>query len=87
MATHGIAPRAVIPPQAFAGTAQDVLEKFAEKKREIEPQGFFPHLYTGGMPDDEATRNLRHFGRHCLPELQRWPAPEPFVLAASTPSC
>jgi hypothetical protein len=57
---------------AVYGTPQQVLEKLESVKRELNPQGFFPHFYTGGMPHDEAVHNMRYFAKHCLPEMKSW---------------
>ena len=54
------------------GTPQQVLEKLDEVKRQRDPQGMIPHLYTGGMPHDIAVRSMRIFARHCLKEMQSW---------------
>jgi len=58
--------------QSVFGTPQQVLEKLEETKRKLNPQGFFPHFHTGGMPHDEALRNMRYFAKHCLPEMKSW---------------
>lgn len=60
--------------QSIAGTPQEVLEKLAALKVALNPQGFFPHLHTGGMPHDEAVRSIRYFAKHCLPEMKSWSA-------------
>ena len=54
------------------GTPRQVLEKLDEVKRQRDPQGMIPHLYTGGMPHDIAVRSMRIFARHCLKEMQSW---------------
>jgi alkanesulfonate monooxygenase SsuD/methylene tetrahydromethanopterin reductase-like flavin-dependent oxidoreductase (luciferase family) len=61
---------------AIAGTPKEVLERFAKVKRDVDPQGMMPHFHTGGMPFEEASRNMRYFAKHCLPELKSWPAAE-----------
>ncbi|MBL8548818.1 MAG: LLM class flavin-dependent oxidoreductase [Hyphomonadaceae bacterium] len=58
---------------AVAGTPLQVLEKLAETKRDLDPQMMCPHLYTGGMPHEEAMANIRLFAKHCLAEVQSWP--------------
>ena len=40
------------------GTPQMILERMWELKEIYEPQGFFPHVYFGGMPQDEALKNI-----------------------------
>jgi alkanesulfonate monooxygenase SsuD/methylene tetrahydromethanopterin reductase-like flavin-dependent oxidoreductase (luciferase family) len=72
---------------AIAGTPREVLEQLDSIRRLREPQGMVPHLYTGGMPHDEAVRAMRYFAEHCLAEMKSWPsAPstidEPFAQAA-----
>ena len=57
---------------AIAGTPKQVLEKYEQKRKEYDPQGFMPHFYTGGMPSDEAAENMRYFAKHCLPEMKSW---------------
>jgi alkanesulfonate monooxygenase SsuD/methylene tetrahydromethanopterin reductase-like flavin-dependent oxidoreductase (luciferase family) len=57
---------------AIAGTPQEVLEEFEKVKRQRQPQGIMPHLYTGGMPHDECVRSIRLFAEQCLEEIQSW---------------
>lgn len=57
-----------------AGTPQMVTERLAELKATYDPQAFFPHLYFGGMPQDEAVRNMHLFASAVLPEVQSWEA-------------
>jgi alkanesulfonate monooxygenase SsuD/methylene tetrahydromethanopterin reductase-like flavin-dependent oxidoreductase (luciferase family) len=57
---------------AIAGTPQEVLEQFEQVRRERQPQGMMPHLYTGGMLHDECVRSIRLFADHCLEEMQSW---------------
>ena len=69
------------------GNPQMILEKLAEVKKLRDPQGMIPHLYTGGMPHEDAVRSMHTFARHCLREMQSWQAaPEtinpPMALAA-----
>lgn len=65
--------------QSIYGTPNDVLERFEQVKGTRKPQGFFPHLWTGGMPHDEVVRNLSTFAKHCLPELRSWTG-EPLTI-------
>ncbi|HEY0299918.1 MAG TPA: LLM class flavin-dependent oxidoreductase [Rhizomicrobium sp.] len=65
--------------QSVYGTPKDVLSRFEEVKAQRKPQGFFPHLWTGGMTHEEVNRNLSYFARHCLPELKSWTA-EPLTI-------
>ena len=58
----------------IAGTPQMVIERLAELKAHYDPQAFFPHLYFGGMPQEEAVRNMRMFARAVLPEVKSWHA-------------
>lgn len=59
---------------SIAGTPQEVLEQLDKVREQRQPQGMMPHLYTGGMPHDEAVRSMRCFARHCLDEMKSWPA-------------
>ncbi len=59
----------------IAGTPKQVLERLHFLKDYYDPQGFFPQLYFGGMPQDEAVRNMRYFAQTCLPEMKGWDAP------------
>jgi len=65
--------------QSVYGTPKDVLARFEEVKAQRKPQGFFPHLWTGGMTHEEVNRNLSYFAKHCLPELKSWTA-EPLTI-------
>jgi alkanesulfonate monooxygenase SsuD/methylene tetrahydromethanopterin reductase-like flavin-dependent oxidoreductase (luciferase family) len=65
--------------QSVYGTPKDVLKRFEEVKAQRKPQGFFPHLWTGGMTPDEVAGNLTYFAKHCLPELHSWTA-EPLTI-------
>jgi alkanesulfonate monooxygenase SsuD/methylene tetrahydromethanopterin reductase-like flavin-dependent oxidoreductase (luciferase family) len=56
------------------GTPQQVLDKFAAMKDLIDMQGVMPNFHFGGMPYEEAERNVKCFVRHCMPELKSWPA-------------
>jgi alkanesulfonate monooxygenase SsuD/methylene tetrahydromethanopterin reductase-like flavin-dependent oxidoreductase (luciferase family) len=58
----------------IAGTPQMVIERMAELKTTYDPQAFMPHLYFGGMAQDEAIRNMRMFARTVLPEVKSWEA-------------
>ncbi len=69
------------------GTPKDILAKLDEVRRLREPQGMIPHLYTGGMPHEDAVRSMHIFARHCLSEMKSWPNAEstidpPFLAAA-----
>jgi len=57
-----------------AGTPQMILERMWELKQIYKPQGFFPHVYFGGMPQAEAMKNIRLFAEKVLPELKSWEA-------------
>jgi len=56
------------------GTPQMILERMWELKEIYKPQGFFPHVYFGGMPQAEAMKNIRLFAEKCLPEIKSWEA-------------
>ncbi|HTR46705.1 MAG TPA: LLM class flavin-dependent oxidoreductase [Verrucomicrobiae bacterium] len=56
------------------GTPQQVLEKFQGMKRITDMQGVMPNFFFGGMPHEEAQRNVKCFVKHCLPELKSWPS-------------
>jgi hypothetical protein len=59
---------------SVAGTPREVLEQLDDVRRQREPQGMMPHLYTGGMPHEEAVRSIRLFADQCLAEMQSWPS-------------
>lgn len=59
---------------AVTGTPKMILERLWELKTIYKPQGFFPHVYFGGMPQDEALKNLRLFAAQVLPEVKSWEA-------------
>ncbi len=59
---------------AVTGTPQQILERMWELKEIYKPQGFFPHVYFGGMPQAEAMKNIRLFAEKCLPEIKSWEA-------------
>lgn len=59
---------------SIAGTPKQVLEQLDEVRRQRQPQGMMPHLYTGGMPHDECMRSIRLFAKECLAEMQSWPS-------------
>ena len=75
-----LAPEAIEPyiadfaKGAVTGTPQMILERLWELKEIFKPQGFFPHVYFGGMPKDEARKNMALFAREVLPELKSWEA-------------
>jgi alkanesulfonate monooxygenase SsuD/methylene tetrahydromethanopterin reductase-like flavin-dependent oxidoreductase (luciferase family) len=56
----------------IAGTPQMVIERMEELKRVYDPQAFLPHVYFGGMPQDEALRSMRMFARTVMPEVKSW---------------
>jgi len=56
------------------GTPQMILDRMWELKQIYKPQGFFPHLHFGGMPQAEAMKNIRLFAEKVLPELKSWEA-------------
>jgi alkanesulfonate monooxygenase SsuD/methylene tetrahydromethanopterin reductase-like flavin-dependent oxidoreductase (luciferase family) len=58
----------------IAGTPQMVIERMEELKRVYDPQAFLPHVYFGGMPQDEALRSMRMFARTVMPEVKSWSA-------------
>jgi alkanesulfonate monooxygenase SsuD/methylene tetrahydromethanopterin reductase-like flavin-dependent oxidoreductase (luciferase family) len=57
---------------SIVGTPQQVLEQLDEVRRIREPQGMMPHLWTGGMPHEDAMRATRLFARTCLNEMKSW---------------
>ncbi|MFJ6651444.1 LLM class flavin-dependent oxidoreductase [Microbacterium sp. NPDC091313] len=57
-----------------AGNPTEILEILDRLKTESNLQGFFPHFHFGGMPREEARRNMRLFAEKCLPEIKSWPA-------------
>jgi alkanesulfonate monooxygenase SsuD/methylene tetrahydromethanopterin reductase-like flavin-dependent oxidoreductase (luciferase family) len=68
------------------GTPQQVLEKFEKMKVLTDMQGIMPNFFFGGMPYEEAQRNVKCFVKHCLAELKSWPSatldePKELVLA------
>ena len=75
-----LAPEAIEPyvaefaKGAVTGTPQMILERMWELKEQYRPQGLFPHLYYGGMPQDEARKNMHLFAEKVLPELKSWDA-------------
>lgn len=56
-----------------AGNPQEILEILDRVRTEANLQGFFPHFHFGGMPREEAQRNMRLFAEKCLPEVKSWP--------------
>ncbi|KRA80514.1 LLM class flavin-dependent oxidoreductase [Altererythrobacter sp. Root672] len=59
---------------AVTGTPQMMIERMWELKEAYKPQGFFPHLYFGGMPQEEALKNMHLFAEKVLPEVKSWEA-------------
>jgi alkanesulfonate monooxygenase SsuD/methylene tetrahydromethanopterin reductase-like flavin-dependent oxidoreductase (luciferase family) len=64
------------------GTPQEVLGQLENINRNIGLQGFFPHFHFGGMPREDALRNLRLFAEKCLPEVKSWPSENSFGPSA-----
>jgi hypothetical protein len=58
---------------AIAGSPKEVLAQLDEVRRIRQPQGMYPHLYTGGMPQEECVRAMRLFAKTCLNEMKGWP--------------
>jgi alkanesulfonate monooxygenase SsuD/methylene tetrahydromethanopterin reductase-like flavin-dependent oxidoreductase (luciferase family) len=58
----------------IAGTPQMVIERMEDLKRTYGPQAFLPHVYFGGMPQEEALRSMRMFARTVMPEVKSWTA-------------
>jgi len=75
-----LAPEAIEPyiedfsKGVVAGTPQMILDRLWELKDIFKPQGFFPHVYFGGMPPEEARKNIRLFAEKVMPELKSWEA-------------
>ena len=75
-----LAPEAIEPyvaefaKGAVTGTPQMILERMWELKEIYKPQAFFPHVYYGGMPQDECLKNMHLFAAKVLPELKSWEA-------------
>jgi len=71
---------------AVTGTPQMILDRLWELKEIYQPQGFFPHLYFGGMTQADAVRSIHLFAETVLPEVKTWAAPtsidERFLEAA-----
>ena len=71
---------------AVTGTPQMILDRMWELKEIYQPQGFFPHLYFGGMTQADAVRSIHLFADKVLPEVKTWDAPtsidERFLEAA-----
>ena len=59
---------------AVTGTPQMILDRMWELKEIYKPQGFFPHVYYGGMPQAEARKNMHLFAEKVLPEIKSWEA-------------
>lgn len=57
-----------------AGTPKEILERMWELKEIYNPQGFFPHVYFGGMDQNDAVRSIRMFAETVMPELKSWEA-------------
>jgi len=54
------------------GTPQDVIEQMERSLRDLNPQGFAPTLWMGGMPHEDAMRAVKLFAEKCLPEVRSW---------------
>ena len=59
---------------AVTGTPQMILERMWELKQIYQPQGFFPHLYFGGMEQADALKRMHLFAEKVLPEVKSWDA-------------
>ena len=59
---------------AVTGTPQMILDRMWELKDMYNPQAFFPHVYFGGMPREEALKNIHLFAEKVLPEVKSWQA-------------
>jgi hypothetical protein len=59
---------------AVTGTPQMILERMWELKQIYHPQGFFPHLYFGGMEQADALKRMHLFAEKVLPEVKSWDA-------------
>ncbi len=59
---------------AVTGTPQMILDRLWELREIYRPQGFFPHVYYGGMPQEEALKNMRLFAEKVMPEVKSWEA-------------
>jgi alkanesulfonate monooxygenase SsuD/methylene tetrahydromethanopterin reductase-like flavin-dependent oxidoreductase (luciferase family) len=75
-----LAPEAIEPyveefgKGAVTGTPQMILDRMWELKQIFNPQGFFPHLYYGGMAQEDALKAMHLFAEKVLPELKSWEA-------------
>ena len=54
------------------GTPKTVLTQLDEVRQQRKPQGMIPHVYTGGMPHEDAMRSIRIFAKECLNEMKSW---------------
>ncbi len=59
---------------AVTGTPQQILDRLWELKEIYQPQGFFPHVYYGGMPQEDCVRSIHMFAEKVMPELKSWEA-------------
>lgn len=62
--------------QTIYGTPQDVLEKMHATLVELNPQGFAPTLWSGGMPHEDAMAGIKLFAEKCIPEIRSWKGAE-----------
>lgn len=65
------------------GTPQDVLEQMERSLTDLNPQGFAPTLWMGGMPHDEAMTAVKLFADKCLAEVKSWKGAEATIDGAS----
>ena len=54
------------------GTPQDILDQMERSLRDLNPQGFAPTLWMGGMPHEIAMRSIKLFAEKCMPEVRSW---------------
>jgi alkanesulfonate monooxygenase SsuD/methylene tetrahydromethanopterin reductase-like flavin-dependent oxidoreductase (luciferase family) len=59
---------------AVTGTPQMIIDRMWELKEIYQPQGFFPHVHFGGMPQEEALKNMHLFAETVMPEVKSWKA-------------
>ncbi|MGH7778568.1 MAG: LLM class flavin-dependent oxidoreductase [Candidatus Binataceae bacterium] len=66
------------------GTPGMVIEKLAMIRDTIDANAFLLNFSYGGMPYDEAERNMKCFVKHVLPEVKNWKT-EPLHESATLP--
>jgi alkanesulfonate monooxygenase SsuD/methylene tetrahydromethanopterin reductase-like flavin-dependent oxidoreductase (luciferase family) len=54
------------------GTPTEVLEKLGKIRETIDANGFMLNFSYGGMPYDEAERNMKCFAKTVMPEIKKW---------------